>query len=77
MLTLERLCLCFSANAATVGDKVTVKAENPEDPSYVGQVMETKFDSAGHKLLKLRWYYRPEDSVSGRQVRRNERVMER
>ena len=56
---------------------MTVKAENPEDPSYVGQVMETKFDSAGHKLLKLRWYYRPEDSVSGRQVRRNERVMER
>ena len=58
-----------------VGDNVMVKSESPDEPSYVGQVDQIKKGDNGTKQLKLRWYYRPEDSSSGRQSWHGEREL--
>ena len=63
--TLSRLCCC----SISVGDNVMVKAGSPDEPSYVGLVVDHRKDKLGNKQLKLQWYYRPEDSRAGRQVR--------
>ena len=52
----------FRANAA-VGDILFVKGDEPGAEPYIARALALKKDA-----VKLQWYYKPEDTVSGRQV---------
>ncbi|XP_057826053.2 chromatin remodeling protein EBS isoform X2 [Cryptomeria japonica] len=51
-----------------VGDTVLMRAQDPDNPPYVARVekIESEARSNGHVRVRVRWYYRPEESIGGR-----------
>jgi hypothetical protein len=49
-----------------VGDTVLMRAEDSEKPPYVAKIEKIEADSRNNIKLRVRWYYRPEESKCGR-----------
>ncbi len=52
------------SSRALVGDCLFVKPDNPGEEPYIARAVAIRKDE-----VKLQWYYKPNDTVSGRQVR--------
>jgi hypothetical protein len=50
----------------TVGDTVLMRAQDPDEPPYVARVEELKNGARKNVNVRVRWYYRPEDTKCGR-----------
>ncbi|XP_023635144.1 chromatin remodeling protein SHL isoform X2 [Capsella rubella] len=49
------------------GDAVLMRSSEPGKPSYVARVEAIETDARGsHAKVRVRWYYRPEESIGGR-----------
>ncbi len=48
------------------GDTVILRPPDPSTPNYVARIELIEVDSAEKVTLKVRWYYRPEESAGGR-----------
>lgn len=50
-----------------VGDCVVMRAEDAQKPPYIARVEKVEADGRGnHVRVRVRWYYRPEESIGGR-----------
>ncbi len=49
-----------------MGDTVLMRAEDSEKPPYVAKIEKIEADSRNNIKLRVRWYYRPEESKCGR-----------
>lgn len=48
------------------GDTVFMRTEDAEKPPYIAKVEKLYTDTRGYVKVRVRWYYRPEESMSGR-----------
>nr|GEW86275.1 chromatin remodeling protein EBS-like [Tanacetum cinerariifolium] len=48
------------------GDCVLMRPSDSDKPPYVARVEKLEVDHRNNVKVKARWYYRPEDSISGR-----------
>lgn len=48
------------------GDTVTLRPPDPSTPPYVARIEHIELDTSEKITLKVRWYYRPEESAGGR-----------
>ncbi|KAJ3677460.1 hypothetical protein LUZ60_003184 [Juncus effusus] len=49
-----------------VGDCVLMMASDEDKPPYVAQIEKIESDGKSNIKVKVRWYYRPEESIGGR-----------
>lgn len=49
-----------------VGDCVLMRAQDSDKPPYVAKVEKMEADSRNIIKVRVRWYYRPEESLGGR-----------
>ena len=50
----------------TVGNTVLMRPQDPDEPPYVARVEELKNGARKNVNVRVRWYYRPEDTKCGR-----------
>lgn len=48
------------------GDCVLMRPSESNTPPYVARVVKIEADSSNNLIVRVRWYYRPEESVGGR-----------
>ncbi|KAI5069378.1 hypothetical protein GOP47_0015679 [Adiantum capillus-veneris] len=48
------------------GDSVLIRAPEQESHPYVARLEKIEADNRGNTWVKVRWYYRPEESLGGR-----------
>eukprot|EP00246_Nothoceros_aenigmaticus_P004129 TRINITY_DN15511_c0_g1_i1.p1 TRINITY_DN15511_c0_g1~~TRINITY_DN15511_c0_g1_i1.p1 ORF type:complete len:212 (+),score=34.20 TRINITY_DN15511_c0_g1_i1:193-828(+) len=48
------------------GDCVLMRAADPDKPAYVAKIEKIEVDGKNNIKVKVRWYYRPEESMGGR-----------
>lgn len=48
------------------GDCVLMRAHDPDKPPYVARLEKIEADSRNNVKVRVRWYYRPEESMGGR-----------
>lgn len=48
------------------GDTVLMRQQDPEKPPYVAKIEKIEADSKNNTKVRVRWYYRPEESMGGR-----------
>ncbi|XP_057764975.1 chromatin remodeling protein EBS-like [Salvia miltiorrhiza] len=48
------------------GDCVLMRASESNTAPYVGRVVKIEADGSNNLVVRVRWYYRPEESVGGR-----------
>ncbi|KAG6521392.1 hypothetical protein ZIOFF_018509 [Zingiber officinale] len=51
-----------------VGDCVLMRPSESEKPPYVAKVEKIEADHRNNVRVKVRWYYRPEESIGGRRL---------
>eukprot|EP01018_Ginkgo_biloba_P040064 Gb_10388 [translate_table: standard] len=56
----------LTASRPVVGDTVLMRAQDPENPPYVARVEKIEADVRNLVKVRVRWYYRPEESIGGR-----------
>ncbi|KAG0590625.1 hypothetical protein KC19_1G114700 [Ceratodon purpureus] len=49
-----------------VGDTVLMRQQDPEKPPYVAKIEKIEADAKNNAKVRVRWYYRPEESMGGR-----------
>ncbi|XP_078431113.1 chromatin remodeling protein EBS-like [Wolffia australiana] len=49
-----------------VGDSVLMRASDSDKPPYVARVEKIEIDHRNNLRVRVRWYYRPEESSGGR-----------
>lgn len=49
-----------------VGDCVLMRGQDPEKPPYVAKIEKIEADTRNNTKVRVRWYYRPEESMGGR-----------
>lgn len=61
-------CCTIRSNGKVVkvGDSVLMRAQDPDQPPYVAQVEKFERGARNNVKVRVRWYYRPEDSKAGR-----------
>lgn len=52
--------------ASTVGDCVLMRGQDPDKPPYVAKIEKIEADYRNNTKVRVRWYYRPEESMGGR-----------
>ena len=67
------LCVCvffmffyFFGVFLAVGDCVLMRPSDTTKPPYVARVEKIESDSRNNVKVRVRWYYRPEESIGGR-----------
>lgn len=50
----------------SVGECVLMRPTDTTKPPYVARVEKIEEDNRNHVKVKVRWYYRPEESIGGR-----------
>ncbi|RWW26574.1 hypothetical protein GW17_00009035 [Ensete ventricosum] len=61
--------LCFGfllMSGGVVGDCVLMRPAESEKPPYVARVEKIEADHRNNVRVRVRWYYRPEESIGGR-----------
>ncbi|CAM6109893.1 unnamed protein product [Calypogeia fissa] len=48
------------------GDCVLMRAQDSDKPPYVARIEKIESDSRSNVKVRVRWYYRPEESMGGR-----------
>ncbi|XP_057826013.2 chromatin remodeling protein EBS isoform X2 [Cryptomeria japonica] len=48
------------------GDCVVMRAQEPGKPPYIAKIEKIESDNRNHARVRVRWYYRPEESIGGR-----------
>ncbi|KAG6557857.1 hypothetical protein Mapa_000625 [Marchantia paleacea] len=48
------------------GDCVLMRAQDSDKPPYVAKIEKIESDSRSNVKVRVRWYYRPEESMGGR-----------
>uniref|UniRef100_A0A0D6R1C7 BAH domain-containing protein n=1 Tax=Araucaria cunninghamii TaxID=56994 RepID=A0A0D6R1C7_ARACU len=48
------------------GDCVVMRAQEPGKPPYIARVEKIESNGRSHVRIRVRWYYRPEESIGGR-----------
>ncbi len=61
---LTEVCWLMAMNA--VGDCVLMRGQDSEKPPYVAKIEKIEADSRNNVKVRVRWYYRPEESMGGR-----------
>lgn len=56
----------WDGRAGAVGDCVLMRPSDAEKPPYVARVERIEADHRGSARVRVRWYYRPEESAGGR-----------
>jgi hypothetical protein len=49
-----------------VGDTVLMRSQEADKPPYVAKIEKIEADSRSNVKVRVRWYYRPEESLGGR-----------
>jgi len=57
--------LCFVA-VVVAGDCVLMRPSDTSKPPYVARVEKIEQDNRNNVRVRVRWYYRPEESIGGR-----------
>ncbi|CAK9235320.1 hypothetical protein BDL97_08G058400 [Sphagnum fallax] len=52
--------------AVKVGDTVLMRGQEADKPPYVAKIEKIEADSRNNVKVRVRWYYRPEESLGGR-----------
>ncbi|XP_054787249.1 chromatin remodeling protein EBS-like isoform X4 [Prosopis cineraria] len=60
---LKNLCFCGGFAA---GDTVLMRPSDTSKPPYVARVEKIEQDNRSNVKVRVRWYYRPEESIGGR-----------
>lgn len=58
--------LRFAAALVAVGDCVLMRPSDSDKLPYVARVEKIEADHRGNVRVRVRWYYRPEESIGGR-----------
>lgn len=71
MFDYEVVFLCFSwwwlfASYFAAGDCVLMRPSDSDKPPYVARVEKIEADHRNNVKVRVRWYYRPEESMGGR-----------
>lgn len=64
--TLDSCVIKGTRKIVKVGDTVLMRSEDADKPPYIAKVEKIEGDSRGNVKVRVRWYYRPEESMSGR-----------
>uniref|UniRef100_A0A0C9RRK8 TSA: Wollemia nobilis Ref_Wollemi_Transcript_18923_1233 transcribed RNA sequence n=1 Tax=Wollemia nobilis TaxID=56998 RepID=A0A0C9RRK8_9CONI len=64
--TMDYCSIKGSGKIVKVGDTVLMRAQDPDNPPYVARVEKIDTDARNSVRVRVRWYYRPEESIGGR-----------
>ncbi|KAK9068916.1 hypothetical protein SSX86_013032 [Deinandra increscens subsp. villosa] len=63
---LESYTIRGTNKVVRVGDSVLMRSSENDKPPYVARVESIEADVKGNVKVRVRWYYRPEESMGGR-----------
>lgn len=63
---LETYAIKGTHKVVKAGDCVLIRAPDSEKPPYVAKLEKIEQDSRNNIRVRVRWYYRPEESIGGR-----------
>eukprot|EP00252_Welwitschia_mirabilis_P009359 TRINITY_DN2191_c0_g1_i1.p1 TRINITY_DN2191_c0_g1~~TRINITY_DN2191_c0_g1_i1.p1 ORF type:complete len:212 (-),score=19.97 TRINITY_DN2191_c0_g1_i1:495-1130(-) len=64
--TLDHFTIRGNGKVVKVGDTVLMRAQDADKPPYVARVEKIEMDARSGVKVRVRWYYRPEESIGGR-----------